>query len=140
MALVVNLADIVGELEMANNETTVFLHIRTGQFVYLSEYADSEEREALAEKIETNDEEYVCLPSAYEIHEYRLMEAFVEQVEDVSAREQLYCAIRGRGAFRRFKDAVNELGIREAWFAFKTAALRDIAVAWCREHHIAFAE
>lgn len=140
MNVVVNLEEIVGELEMANDQADVFLHIPTEEFVYLSEFGDREEREALAEEIDANEEDYVRLPSSYDIHEYHIMECFIESIEDENAKARLSRAIRGRGAFRCFKDTICELGVREDWFAFKTAALRDIAIAWCKENGIAFAE
>lgn len=140
MSVVVNPEEIVGKLEMANDQTDVFLNIRTGEFVYLSEFGVREENEELAEEIDANEEDYVRLPSSYDIHEYHIMKCFIESLEDETVKARLSRAIRGRGAFRCFKDTICELDVREDWFVFKSAALRDIAIAWCKENGIAFSE
>jgi hypothetical protein len=63
--------------------------------------------------------------------DYSDMEDFVETVEDARLRERLSRAISGRGAFRYFKDLLEEYPReREHWFAFKNAAERRRALAW----------
>ena len=52
------------------------------------------------------------------------------------AREDLLRAIHGAGAFRMFKDTIRRHRIEAAWFAFRAAALRQIALDWCEEHNI----
>jgi hypothetical protein len=47
-------------------------------------------------------------------------------------------AIHGAGAFRMFQDAVRRRRIESDWFAFRAEALRQIALDWCEEHHIAW--
>lgn len=65
---------------------------------------------------------------------YRDMEEFVAAVPQRSARDQLARAIEGRGAFRRFKDALFELPeLRDQWFAFHDARVRRRALEWLRE-------
>ena len=65
------------------------------------------------------------------------MEAFIETVEDERLQDRLDRSIRGRGAFRRFKDALEEHPIeRERWFAFKDARLRGRALEWLAEEGI----
>jgi hypothetical protein len=48
--------------------------------------------------------------------------------------------IRGRGAFRRFKDQIQAYGMAEEWYRYRDTALREIAVAWCEEHGIPYNE
>jgi uncharacterized protein (UPF0332 family) len=65
---------------------------------------------------------------------YRDMEDFVAYVRDVHARDLLERAIVGRGAFRRFKDALAEFPeLRRAWFAFHDARGERRAIAWLAE-------
>src|SRR5262249_49815302 len=53
---------------------------------------------------------------------YGDMEDFVAYVRDVHARDLLERALVGRGAFRRFKDAIAAFPeLRRAWFAFHDA-------------------
>ena len=53
-------------------------------------------------------------------------------------RQELEHAIHGAGAFRHFKATVRRHNIEGTWFAFRTEALREIAVEWCEEHEIAW--
>lgn len=64
---------------------------------------------------------------------YRDMEDFIARVRDPRARELLARAIAGRGAFRRFKDALfDRPELREAWFGFRDARGERRAIAWLR--------
>jgi hypothetical protein len=65
---------------------------------------------------------------------YRDMEDFVAQVRDPRARDQLERAISGRGAFRRFKDALFEHpALRRAWFAFHDTRGERRGLEWLVE-------
>ncbi len=62
---------------------------------------------------------------------YHAMEDFIETVADRRLQAQLAHAIQGRGAFRRFKDALfTHPDERERWFAFSTARVRERMLAW----------
>jgi hypothetical protein len=45
-------------------------------------------------------------------------------------------AIHGAGAFRSFKRAVRQHDIEPIWFKFRTAALKQIAIDWCKANRI----
>jgi Uncharacterised protein family (UPF0158) len=83
---------------------------------------------------------YLPLPDRFEIHEYSIMERFCLSVDDEDIRDDLCDAIRGRGAFRRFKDRMQMYGMVEEWYRYRDAALRKIAMAWCEAHGIAYTE
>ena len=80
------------------------------------------------------------MPDQFELHEYQIMEQFCFSVEDVDIRDELCGAIRGRGAYRRFKDRVQVYGMAEAWYRYRDAALREIAIAWCEAYGIRYTE
>ncbi|MGH2993719.1 MAG: UPF0158 family protein [Solirubrobacterales bacterium] len=66
---------------------------------------------------------------------YSDMEEFIARVRDPRARDLLARAIEGRGAFRRFKDALLDLEeLREAWFTFRDARTERRAIRWLEEH------
>jgi hypothetical protein len=65
------------------------------------------------------------------------MERFIATVEDEDLRRQLNISIDGKGAFRRFKDAlVNHPVDRERWFAFRSERLRSCMDSWLTAHGI----
>ena len=68
------------------------------------------------------------------------MERFCSSVDDEDMRDDLCNAIRGRGAFRRFKDMIHAYDIAEEWYQYRDAALREMAIAWCEAHGIAYTE
>lgn len=62
---------------------------------------------------------------------YGDMEDFAAQVRDASTRERLARALTGRGAFRRFKDALLAYPeLRRSWFAFHDARSELRALEW----------
>jgi hypothetical protein len=68
---------------------------------------------------------------------YGDMEDFVAYVRDARARDRLERAIVGRGAFRRFKDALREYpALRRSWFAFHDARGERRALEWLVDHEL----
>jgi Uncharacterised protein family (UPF0158) len=62
---------------------------------------------------------------------YRDMELFIASVEDVGRAERLRIAIRGRGAFRRFKNELaRSRGELERWHALAEERQRGRARSW----------
>ncbi|TFH32387.1 MAG: hypothetical protein E4H00_01540, partial [Myxococcales bacterium] len=67
----------------------------------------------------------------------RWMERFIATVEDEELRRRLNIAIDGKGAFRRFKDALVSHPVdRERWFAFRSERLRSCMESWLTAHGI----
>jgi Uncharacterised protein family (UPF0158) len=63
---------------------------------------------------------------------------FSNTVVDDQVKELLLRQIRGRGAFRRFKDELDRSGLLDRWYEFKRNALREQAIEWCTENDIPF--
>jgi len=69
--------------------------------------------------------------------DYRDMERFIQTVEDEELRQRLWRAIRGRGAFRYFKDVLYEHPeVQERWFEFRNERRRQRAENWLRARDI----
>jgi hypothetical protein len=64
------------------------------------------------------------------------MEDFCHSIEDRGVSEKLSAAIKGRGAFGRFKENIVRLGIEAKWFKYRKEAFRKIAIEWCEENQI----
>ena len=152
MALPVTLKDIVEGLALQSDEGESYLNTVTGEVVYVTheELRAAEEDAPLADfpawqhdalRIAHDivaTEHYLALPSKFDLHEYRIMERFCLAVEDDDIRDDLCGAIRGRGAFGRFKDRMHAYGMTETWYRYRDAALRAIAIAWCEEHGLSY--
>lgn len=93
---------------------------------------DESERSAFckAEHIYGNRERYQLLPKDGLLSEYELMEDFASDLPGLYG-EKLLDAIQGKGAFRRFKDTANRLGVLDHWYAYKDMRYRREAREWC---------
>jgi hypothetical protein len=153
MALCVRLKDIFDAIDFQPAESSTYLDKTTGEIVPLAadelqaaEDVDSLEgqpawrQEAIrkAQNIVHNKENYIELPSQFDIDEYRIMERFCLSIADQRVSESLYRVIQGRGAFRRFKDQLYRLGIEKDWFKYREEALMSIAKEWCEDNNIEF--
>jgi hypothetical protein len=80
---------------------------------------------------------FIRIPQPEPRDGYEDMEAFIATVGNRRLQEQLWIAIRGQGAFRRFKGllAVHPTE-RERWFAFRDARVRDRVAGWLTEEGI----
>jgi hypothetical protein len=84
---------------------------------------------------------YVALPEADSRDGYRDMEQFIETVADPRLQSRLDRAIRGRGAFRRFRDELMEDEAEDQrWYAFKRACLAERARHWLADEGIELIE
>ena len=127
---IVYLEDIADTLEVATDGWVQYLNTATGEFVEFSDGTYIEKDEELAEKVESSSD-YVELPSQYNIHEYKIMENFAEDVMDIRKRDQLFRALDGKKPFRYFKDTLFYTELADAYYAFRTRALVRIAEDWC---------
>ena len=76
----------------------------------LSEWRDEIVQDA--KKVLSSDD-YLEIPSQFDIHEYEIMERFCLSVPDVEISDVLLRKIRGSGAFHRFKNTIYRYGIEK---------------------------
>lgn len=152
----VKLKDIIDQMDTMSDEYNVFLDKETGNIVSLSvevlsiaeeseedddfsdypQWQQDELKEAL--DVVMNYGNYVELPSKFDIDEYSIMKVFCDNISNARMSDALKNAIRGRGAFRKFKDTIQRLNVDDSWYKFKEEAFRKIAVEWCENNHIEF--
>jgi hypothetical protein len=76
---------------------------------------------------------FVEIPGVESRDAYADMADFIESIADEHMRERFRTAIVGRGAFRRFKDALHDApSERTRWYEFKSGRDRARAMAWLR--------
>ena len=136
-----SLNEIANRLDCLIDGWKYYLYTKTGEVVeiqmeYLgiaeesedddnfSEYEDWEQ-DAIREAVDVveNWGDYVELPDREEVNEYRIMENFCYSQEDDKLRNKLCYAIDGKGAFRRFRDAIIQHGIEKEWDLYKHETL-----------------
>jgi len=151
----VKLSDILEAMELQSPDHPSYLDRDTGRIVHINDDIDYEARrdkplEELPEwmhddvrdarRIEADEGNFAVLPDRFEIDEYDMMRDFALSQEDADVSAQLMDAISGRGAFRRFKDAVRRLGIEKAWYEFRDAAYKRVAREWCDANKVPYTE
>ena len=130
----VKIDDIIMALEYVNTgiDNRAYFNPKTKEIVYVGDCIDiGDEREEMYD-------EYISFPTKYDIHEYSIMEEFIETINDERLYNQLLISIHGKGAFRRFKDTCINFGIIDDWYKFRDKKYKDIAIKWCEENNIEF--
>jgi len=68
------------------------------------------------------------------------MEKFCSTISSERIQKNLYESIRGRGAFRKFKNGVCRLNVENTWYKYYENELKMIALEWCAANKIEFEE
>ncbi len=122
------LDDVILALEMTNDTAKAFYDIVTQEIEWLDDFGMTrEEYEAAAETLDEHG--FHRLPERQDINEYGMMEDFADEHNS----SELFEAIDGRGAFRRFKAAIRRLGLEQEWYQFRDAQYKRVALEWCEE-------
>ena len=170
MAVVVSLRDLVDELQTLSHESHVYLKKSTGKAISIRDddfemVRNMEEHDEIEEGDDSEisndidgysdleieffqdvknvlvmDDDYLKLPSKFDIDEYEIMERFCLSVSDEKISAVLLGKIRGSGAFRRFKDTIYRYKIEEDWFRFRDEAYKEIAISWLESHGFAYTD
>ena len=153
MSTIVNLADLAESLECQSDEMPAYINRLTGKIEMISTelleaiengddpveavkmYGGGEEDIALATEIAQGGD-WLPLPSKFDINDYSIMQDYGRSQESAELRSIFENAIRGSGAFGRFRAAVERAGQLEQWYAFKNQKYKEIAKEWCEENGI----
>ena len=68
------------------------------------------------------------------------MEDFCLEIIDQQKQNNLLSAIKGKGAFRRFKDMINDFELETEWYSYRDERLKQIAIKWCQDNNINYIE
>jgi len=151
MSQSVRLSAIMEVIEISSEAFSSYLNRITGHVITLSEEEISAAEEGddlddypewqresilMAGDFLKNEKDYLGLPTKDDLDEYRLMEEFSLSAEDPNTLDILHGAIKGKGAFRRFKDALHRLNLTDEWYAYREAAVRQVAIDWCELNEI----
>ena len=154
MSVPVELTEIITGMESQMDEYTSYLDKNTGKVIAFTdmEIRAAEDDEPLENYPEWEREviqkarefvydtggEFIPLPTQFDIHEYKIMENFCYSVEDEDISDSLYRAIRGSGAFRRFKDGIYRFGIQDDWYRYRAETFKKMAIEWCEENDVQY--
>ncbi|MGG3471368.1 UPF0158 family protein [Neobacillus pocheonensis] len=148
MTIQVKLKDIIEEMEIQFEESRSFLNIKTGEIVLVTSEdlrASEEEKtfdnlpvweqdtKMIAIDVVENFENYIEFPTKYEVNEYEIMENFCLIVSDERKQDALLRSIRGKGAFRRFKDKIIDFELEDQWYSYRDHCFKKLRLNGVRK-------
>jgi len=136
----VSLKAVVDQLEVMTDGLRALINRNTGEIIEVSDelemMADADNKDEQPEwakeairdvRRALDSEDFIDLPDTFDIHQYRIMKDFCWDLPEGPLREDFLRAIRGSGAFRRFKDLAHARGIVDDWYRYRDDALARIA-------------
>jgi hypothetical protein len=117
---------------------TFYLDRQTGEVLsWSSEHDEPEHIQQVIDRIDAEPDRYLRIEPCDSRTEWGWMADFIDTVTEPRLEQQLALAIRGRGAFRRFKDVlVDYPAERERWFAYWSERLRADIRRWLEANDV----
>lgn len=162
MSKPVRISELVDALEMMSDEWSGYFDKETGRVIVLltdwidaAEFDEEDELDSDSERWKISEpgpeemelaraivggsdsERYLEIPNKFDFHEYRHMQDFIRTLPADRIQDDLWNAIRGKGAFRRFKDVAARRGVINAWYAYRDEAIRRHMIEWAGVNGIA---
>jgi len=121
-------------MEDNSYENFCFLDMETGELLFFSDYLDDDENGISKDEVEENEERYEPVPKIDSDEAWEYMEDFIDTLTDDRLARLLARSIRGRGAFRQFKNILLDYPEEEArWYKFKDDKIKEQAREWLKE-------
>src|SRR5699024_1254210 len=123
-----------------SDEFDYYYNSETGEIImYADPMITGIDQSDFLEDLETDeDNKYIQFPNKFDVNDYDIMESFIWDIKNKEAQNELERAIRGRSAFRMFKDKIQKLDLEEQWFTHRDNAYKRIAIEWCENHKLAY--
>jgi len=139
--IITDIYDLIMAFEDNSGNFDYYVDTTTGKVIMLpNEFIDNdfEEPDKMREKIENDIRtRYITTPYIPSHEAYNDMKDFIETLVDQNLQEQLYIAIDGKGAFRRFKDLLIDYpDERQKWFEFKKNKTLERIREWLKAEGI----
>jgi hypothetical protein len=121
-------------MEQSSYDSITYLDMETGEQLYFSDYGDNEINGISKDEIEEDEERYQPVPKMDSDEAWQLMEDFIDTLDNERLARLLEKSIRGRGAFRRFKDVLLDYPEEEArWFKYRDGRVKELVREWLDE-------
>lgn len=90
--------------------------------------------------VEDKNDRFIHPPDKFDFHEYRHMQDFIRNLGNIRAADELASAIRGQGAFGRFKNSLHRLGLLDDWFKYREEVMKEFVIEWAEENKVAYVD
>lgn len=147
----VKLSEIADAIDFDSEESLSLLNKKTGELhLFQNEYLNvAQDDEDLSNFVDWEQEvilrakqylksqhDYISLPSKFDFNEYDIMESFIIELPNQKQKEVLLTAIKGKGAFSKFRQGIERFNLLNKWYKYKDNALTEFTKNWCRENNI----
>ena len=134
----VNLEDIVNAIYEVQSDTQIYYYIPGERLVYVRNGVCNDPEFPSTFDVEDYAGDLIALPDQYERQDYRMMQDFIDEKADDQAADWLTNAIRGKGAFHRFKVTLERFDLLDDWYDYQERRYRELAVSWCEEYGLEY--
>ncbi len=133
----IKLSELIQTLEFQVEDSNSYYDMETGK-VHSVWDGMIDGKRAPKEEIEAFDDEdrYLFLPSVDTTDEYEIMRDYVYSLPEGKLQSRLFQAISGRGAFRRFRETLEDLGREDDWERYHDAKIEEIGREWAQSNEI----
>lgn len=139
---------------MTSSDVEAYIHRATGELAVITsmelqlveddmdpeDLPDWQQKALLDTQRVLYGEDFLKLPGSWDIDEHHIMRDFAISRPATRESNQLQHALRGSGAFRRFKETVANLGLRDEWFEYRDMVVAELAREWLERQKIAYAD
>jgi hypothetical protein len=150
----VKLEDVIESIEFANDLNKFFFDKNTGKIHLITDEVEmhidddpedndfipewEKELVLIARDIQNNPDQYIQLPSKFEINVYAIMEKFCLSLNNENLRNEMYYSIKGSGAFRRFYENIQDFNLEKDWYKYRDEAYKEMAIEWCNDNNLEY--
>lgn len=156
MSPAASLKDLVESLDFQHDEYRSYFDRQTGRVVsveisILSAFEEGDEDdlddvpdwqkdevEIARAIVEDQGNRFIEPLDKSDFHEYGHMEEFIDTVRDRRIASALARAIKGSGAFRRFKDTLYHFGMQDQWYEYREKAMKEFVIEWAEENDLVY--
>jgi len=103
-------------------------------------YGDTDDWEVELDQIVMEWKDYVIISPMQSRANFLIMEAFIDEINDLSFQSVLINALNRKRPFAHFKDAVDNSDYREKWFEFRQTKNEDYVRSILEDEGIEFEE
>lgn len=135
----VDLDEVIEAIDNANDYTECFYYI-PDEIIFIRQFGEISGDLPENFDMDEEDDNIIPLPSKRDINDYENMEKYIAQLSDERAAEWLANAIKGKGAFRRFRATLDRFNLEDDWYDFLDERHRQSAIEWCEKYGIAYDE
>jgi hypothetical protein len=132
----VKLSDLVEAYEfigLSPGENHAYIHWEFGKIECVSPYSeiDSDVFDLIQ-----NTDHYIQIPDQRKLNVgSRTALSFAEEVIPIHY-DRIHRMFQRRGAFRHFKNFLEDIGMLKKWYEYHNAVVKDALTAWCNEEGI----